>query len=399
MTQVVTPVSTSAVTASLELELPLPEKEAAVALRRQIIRHLRQRRPERGTPLMSEQQLMNLTGLSRSTVRRTLMPLERSGWIERRQGVGTFVGPRATTFREDRLDEEPAVPARRLLRLTIVTERPPVFVPNPYLDGVLRGVETVANHDDVSVELVSLTADSLDAFSRRVQRSRPDVIAVVGSRATMGFVKGAATLLRIPAIGTGDSAVEVGLPAVSYEDDRGAQQAAEFLLSQGHRRIALVQQESTNPYVLRRRQGFWKAMQAAGLGRDQNLELWLPSWNASQDRAPAEQVELLKAFLAEQKPTAVLLGEGKIISLLGVLKQAGVVRIPADLSVITFDRNDAEYAAWLGDIHPTVVALPLEQAGRRLCEIARAVLQGQPPRQPVREPCQIISGNSVRSLL
>ena len=382
---------------TLNLELPLPEQKAALALRTQILNHLQQHRPARGSPLMSEQQLMNMTGLSRSTVRRTLQPLENSGWIERRQGKGTFVGPRASMPDDARESQnETSLPgASRLLRLTIVHERPPVFVPNPYLDGVLRGVEAVADHEDVSVELVSLVADSLSAFGRRLQRSRPDVIAVVGSSNTMGFIKGVANVLRIPAIGTGDRAIENGMPAVSFEDDRGAEQAVEHLLSMGHRRIGLVQQQGTLPYIWRRRNGFWRAMENAGLSLDQNMELWLPTWNAEQTRSPVKHVDRLRKFITQQKPTALLFGEGKLISLLGMLKQAGVVRVPDDLSVITFDQNQVDYAAWLGEVRPSVVALPLERVGRRLCELARAVLEGQTQVDAWREPCELVLANSV----
>lgn len=78
----------------LELDLPLPNHQAAKVLHGQILRYLLKNRPTAGDPLFTESQLTQKTGLSRSTIRRALSPLESQGWIERRQGSGTFVGPR-----------------------------------------------------------------------------------------------------------------------------------------------------------------------------------------------------------------------------------------------------------------------------------------------------------------
>lgn len=410
----------------LDLQLPLPEQKAAAVLRKQIVHHLQQHRPAVGSPLFTEAQLVERTGLSRSTIRRALSPLESAGWIERQQGRGTFVGPRvdmALDLRHDfgtpnlaaRSSEDDLDPAdtkfgssisdtsftstsHRLLRLAVVTVRLHARQPDPYSAGVLRGLDDAADAGQLSLELFGVSADSPDTFIRRLRRSQPDVIALLAPRARIGFVVGVAMMLKVPVIGTGDSAIAMGLPAVSYDDVQAADEAVQHLLRNGHRRIALIQQESNQQYVLRRRRGFWNAIENAGLPRDQNLELWIPEWNALHEESPARLVQQVRDFLRQHQPTAVLLSENKLVSLLGPLVRDGQVRVPQDLSVIAFDQFYADYTAWMGAGKPTVVELPLEQVGRRLGELAAEVVAGRPPAQPWREPCTFVAGTWVRNI-
>src|SRR5688572_31007870 len=80
---------------SFEISTPLPSRGSAAALRAQLLDHLMRSRPSVGEKFFSDHELARLSQLSRPTVRRALDDLERDGWIERRPGVGTFIGPRA----------------------------------------------------------------------------------------------------------------------------------------------------------------------------------------------------------------------------------------------------------------------------------------------------------------
>src|SRR5215216_1836358 len=87
---------------SFEVSTPFPARGSATALRQQLVDHLLRSRPSVGERFLSDHELARITRLSRPTVRRALNDLERDGWIERRPGIGTFIGPRAamTDLRE-----------------------------------------------------------------------------------------------------------------------------------------------------------------------------------------------------------------------------------------------------------------------------------------------------------
>src|SRR5690349_4478448 len=80
---------------SFEISAPLPPRGSALALREQLIEHLMKSKPRVGERFLSDHELSRIARLSRPTVRRALDDLEKNGWIERRPGVGTFIGPRA----------------------------------------------------------------------------------------------------------------------------------------------------------------------------------------------------------------------------------------------------------------------------------------------------------------
>src|SRR2546421_5028036 len=80
---------------SFEITAPLPARGSAFALRQQLLDHLLRIKPAVGERFLSDHELARISRLSRPTVRRAMDDLERDGWIERRPGIGTFIGPRA----------------------------------------------------------------------------------------------------------------------------------------------------------------------------------------------------------------------------------------------------------------------------------------------------------------
>src|SRR5882757_4345966 len=75
---------------------PFPSRKAFAALRRRLEDQLSSGSFSAGDRFPSDADLVRTTGLSRDTVRKALAELSRDGWIERRHGLGTFVGPRVS---------------------------------------------------------------------------------------------------------------------------------------------------------------------------------------------------------------------------------------------------------------------------------------------------------------
>jgi DNA-binding LacI/PurR family transcriptional regulator len=158
-----------------------------------------------------------------------------------------------------------------------------------------------------------------------------------------------------------------GLPGVYIDDVDGGRLAAEHLLGLGHRRIAYIGDEETNPYGFtssaRRRIGAESAILAAG---DQMI---VRRGQHSREHARIIAAELLASA---EPPTAIFAGSD--LQALGVLEaaEAAGLAVPGDLSVVGFD--DIEVARYAG---LTTVAQPLEESGTLGARLLLRTLDGK----------------------
>lgn len=170
------------------------------------------------------------------------------------------------------------------------------------------------------------------------------------------------------------------------DDRRGGYDATELLLAAGHRRIALINGDSSTHAWIERRLGFLDAFAERGLEADLSLIRegnWLP------DGAFAIAHDL---FSGGEPPTALVCANDR--SAYGVydaLRELGL-SIPGDVSVVGYDDQEISRFA-----RPplTTIALPHYELGRRGCEL---LLSG-PRMSPTRElvPCPPRLRNSVGS--
>src|SRR3954447_13582480 len=195
-----------------EITTPLPARGSATALRQQLIEHLERSRPRVGDRFLSDFELTQIARLSRPTVRRALDDLERDGWIERRPGVGTFIGPRAGLSMPLRFDGEGSI--RRATRLALMIHMIGDLGHDWYASGVIAGVDSAAEETGVSLELLGDRDCDVKTISRRLLQSRPDVLAFAAPPLRHAILMGEAHRLDIPCIGTGTLLGSIGLPTV-----------------------------------------------------------------------------------------------------------------------------------------------------------------------------------------
>ena len=72
----------------------LPRYRVAEALRPLLIDYIKEGGFQVGDQFLSDRDVMKMSCRSRTAVRRTFDLLQEEGWVERRGGRGTFVGPR-----------------------------------------------------------------------------------------------------------------------------------------------------------------------------------------------------------------------------------------------------------------------------------------------------------------
>jgi DNA-binding LacI/PurR family transcriptional regulator len=356
-----------------------------VVLRRQLTEHLVRSRPTVGERFLSDHELARITRLSRPTVRRALNDLERDGWIERRPGSGTFIGPRAGIALGLGHSADP--PMKRTLRLALMTHLLGDFSHDWYAGGVMRGIDSAAEECGLSLELLGDRDGDIKSISRRLIQSRPDVLAFAAPPLRHVAVMGEARRLDIPCIGTGTLLGSIGVPSVAEDGRAAMSDAVAHLVERGHDRIGLIMGPFNLPWVFQRRQGYVDGLVRCGIEPDEGLVLWLGS------KTDAGNTELLRRYLDRRRPSALIFGSWAWAHSIAPLTQNGLV-IPRDLSVITFDQPPI-VQSWLGNVKPTVISIPLIEMGRRLAMMARALVAGEPVEAETTLACELIEGDSV----
>ena len=143
--------------------------------------------------------------------------------------------------------------------------------------------------------------------------------------------------------GTGD--------AVVIDNRAAARSTTEHLLSLGHRRIALVIDETDWTTGRDRRQGYSDALAAAGVEFDPR---WVISagWHADTTEAAARSL-----LTSDERPTAVFAANNLLAE--GVWRAAADLKlaIPGDLSLVSFDD-----APWMSMVTPGLTAISQDAA-------------------------------------
>lgn len=366
--------------------LPFPRRRSAELLKRQLIEHLIQSAPSVGDRFISDHELVNATGLSRPTVRRALSWLQHEGWIERRHGRGTFVGPRAL-MPIDVPRAQPPGSHRRVVRLAMLIHLLGDLRHDWYSRGVIAGIDEAAGDLGVAIELLGHQDGDVKAISRRLMLTRPDVLGFPAPSPLHLPLLGECQRLDITAIGTGTLLKGLSVPTVHEDGIQGAAAAVEHLVSQGHRRIGLVLSPHPMPWVFDRRLGYINGLREAGIEHDEGLVLWLSGDDDAKSRAIGE-------FLDHRQPTALLFGGYAVVQHLRPLLRAGRVRVPQDLSVIHFDQCP-ETQSWLQGLRPSIVEIPVREMGRRLARMARAFADGEDMAAVTKLPCNLRHGDTV----
>ena len=155
---------------------------------------------------------------------------------------------------------------------------------------------------------------------------------------------------------------------VRMDDFKAAREMTEYLVSLGHRRIAMITGHPDHIASIERERGFRSAMEAAGLDiAPAYVEQGLFTFRSGMEAAE-------RLLDLPDPPTAIFaFNDNAAISVVHVARARGL-RVPEDLSVVGFD--DSEQAAI---VTPplTTVRQPLEELGRMAVSLLLRVLENQ----------------------
>ncbi len=200
----------------------------------------------------------------------------------------------------------------------------------------MRGVRTAAKAKGYSVvieetQLNTMTADEIGAM---LVSKQTDGIILLASMSPFGTEILSANSQRLLPIVIGCEAVTPELtefPGVHIDNVAAAQDATNYLISQGHERIAMIYGEQTSLLTKDRELGYREAMRHAGLPIQDG---WVVEGKMSLDGARRATRNLLSL---DDRPTAIFCSNDEMaMGALHEIKAAGLA-VPADMSVVGFD--------------------------------------------------------------
>ena len=371
-------------------------------MRERVIYHLVHADAAPGNAFFSDAELVERSGLSRSTVRRALDALHREGWVSREAGRGTFAGPRLAQIGQMVQPPRSAAPGRAL-RLGVVIFDVAGLAEDWITPHVLAGIDEAAEEAGVTIEIVGSRSDDADVILRRLDRDRPDVLASLAAKPRDALLLRDAIRLGIPSLVMGTAHQYLGLPAVVEDNAAAARAAVGMLAEAGHERVGLLLNRWPAGWVFERQEGFERAMLDAGLDVDVPGTCWLGAADhpgvrerrvshrdsaltrrAADEGQPgafeplSNAVERATAWLDRHRPTAVVAGSYIPAWAVGEASRSLGLSIPRDLSVVAFDPHP-DLATWLGSARPTLVRLPLRAIGRTIARVSRSLAEGADP--------------------
>lgn len=264
---------------------------------------------------------------------------------------------------------------------------------DPFFTDVMRGIRTAAKAKGYSVvieetQFNTMTADEIGAM---LVSKQTDGIILLASMSPFGTeILSAKSHRRLPiVIGCETVSPELSeFPSVHIDNVAAAKEATNYLVSQGHRRIAMIYGQESSLLTKDREYGYRAAMHQTKLPIEDG---WVVEGELSLDGAIRATRKLLNH---RHRPTAIFCANDEMaIGSLHAVKSAGL-RVPGDISVIGFD--DIRYAE-VTDPPLTTIGQPAEEIGERVMyRLCREIEEGPSgKKQPELVPHELIVRQSV----
>ncbi|MEM1167129.1 MAG: GntR family transcriptional regulator [Planctomycetota bacterium] len=383
-----------------------PSRRAAYQLRAELVQLLRSGKLAAGEPFPTDDELAELTRLSRSTVRRAVSTLASDGWIERQAGRGSFVGSRAaseepstngnghTPVASHEVERAPASARRWRVGVLSFWDVDDQLAGHWFTPTVLDGLAQASTEQAFSVEMLPTNTVSAVPTMRSLDEHPPDAIISLSAYAAGNMVLAHAQLHGLQAVGVGTTYLDTDVHVVCEDNAQGMKLAVDRLVEAGHRKIGFVVQRAPALWVFERHEAFEDRLRTHGVDADGTNIFWLPR-DRPDDFARGDYGIRFKQWVQRNGWTAIISGNLGALHFLGDLQRAGRIRVPDELSLVTFDQVPSA-ALWLGGVQPDTVEIPLREMGLRAASVLGRLRSGDHERIVERVPCTLSTGSSVQ---
>lgn len=352
-----------------------------------LINRFADRQYRHGQKLPTEFELMREMAVSRTTVRQALKELETDGLVERRHGSGTFFKDRGSVEKPNKSG--------------IIGLINFYFAGYIYPD-IVRGIEETLDEAGYSLALAGRRQAADQEISSVVRLIDQGVKGLILEPSRNLQTRTDHPLLKvlddadIPVVTTHWGIADKKLSTVSIDDVQAGYDAARYLLSRGHTRIAIIYKHDVQAGH-DRFLGYRKALNEADIPLSPD---WVLSYNDAEESADPRRGYLLtrKLLSGPEHPTAIFYFNDNTAAQGCSAIQEAKLSIPGDISVIGFDnfRNtDTMYPPLTTFEHPKY------DLGRWAAKILLDEMDAGRPNMPVKQVFEpvLVERESVRTLL
>lgn len=262
-------------------------------------------------------------------------------------------------------------------------------IADPFVAGVVSGIEDMAEQHGYSVFLANSHADPQRELRvvRSFEERRVDGIIVTSSRVGALYVP-VMERLRVPVVLLNNQHPSEFVHSVLIDNLGASYEATRHLVELGHRRIAYIGDRLGHQSDTERSAGYRRALEEAGIEFEPTLAVRGNGMPEGGEDAMAQLLSL------PQPPTAVFCYND--MTALGVMRRIRAIglRIPRDVSVVGFD--DLYLSQYL-EPPLTTVRQPMRQMGRMAMETLLHIFDGPHSTHNLRVEGQLIVRRSTAS--
>ncbi|WP_323815989.1 LacI family DNA-binding transcriptional regulator [Cellvibrio sp. NN19] len=237
---------------------------------------------------------------------------------------------------------------------------------------VIRAIESIALEKGYSL-LLGDTQEKESrerSFANMVRSRQADGILLFCSRLPFDIDPERGLAEQLPPLVNACEPVDIeGIPSVNIDNSAAAEDAVNYLLSLGHKRIGVIAGNMAVPSTQSRMEGYKNALQKAGIAFDEQL---VEIGNYALSGAAEATYKLTQLT---HPPTAIFAFSDEMgMSCISTLHKMGF-KIPQDFSVMGFD--NIRYAEYCSP-SLTTIAQPMTEIGIACMELLLPQLNGEP---------------------
>jgi LacI family transcriptional regulator len=195
----------------------------------------------------------------------------------------------------------------------------------------------------------------------------------------------------IPCVVINNLVEELDVNCICVDNAGGAEEAVNYLVSLGHKRIAHIAGDLITQAAAQRLEGYKKGLKKNNIALDEEL-IFKTDYSRGQARAAADK--LLK--MPDRATAVFVASDSMALEVMAVARESGKV-IPKDLSLVGFDDNPS---GLYGPVALTTVRQPLIKMAEESVKLLNGLMISKKKEKPQRIilPTEFVIRESCRAL-